>query len=106
MSAFDENPFADPSVQQATAANPGQSTASLDNYDPFSQQKTPTSSAGGSAVSGPAVMSPSQETEPPPPYNTSAQQTVTAADFQVSLSWQLELHSPVPVDDINVIYCY
>ena len=46
MSAFDENPFADPSVQQATAANPGQSTASLDNYDPFSQQKTPASSAG------------------------------------------------------------
>ena len=84
MSAFDENPFADPSVQQATAVNPAQSAASLDNYDPFSQQKTTTSSGGGGGeVSGPAVMSPTQEANPPPPYNRSAQQTVTAADFQV-----------------------
>jgi len=84
MSAFDENPFADPSVQHASQANPGQSAASLDNYDPFSQQKTTTAAAGGGgdSVSGPAVMSPTQETDPPPPYNRSAQQTVTAADFQ------------------------
>ena len=34
-------------------------------------------------MSGPAVMSPTQETDPPPPYNRSAQQTATAADFQV-----------------------
>ena len=61
MSAFDENPFADPSVQQATAANPAQSAASLDNYDPFSQQKTTTAGGGGGEVSGPAVMSPTQE---------------------------------------------
>merc|ERR1719481_1894136 len=27
-------------------------------------------------------MSPTQETDPPPPYNRSAQQTATAADFQ------------------------
>ena len=86
MSAFDENPFADPAVQQATAANPAQATASLDNYDPFSQQKTTTTTSGGGGggeVSGPAVMSPTQESNPPPPYNRSAQQTVTAADFQV-----------------------
>ena len=88
MSAFDENPFADPAVQQATAANPAQATASLDNYDPFSQQKTTTTTSGGGGgggeVSGPAVMSPTQESNPPPPYNRSAQQTVTAADFQVT----------------------
>ena len=102
MSAFDENPFADPSVQQATAANPAQAAASLDNYDPFSQQKTTTTSGAGGAgggggageVSGPAVMSPTQESNPPPPYNRSAQQTVTAADFQVGLGSPSLLPSP------------
>lgn len=80
MSAFDENPFADPSVQQATAAS-GQ-TAGLDNYDPFNKQKTTTNSAA--AGGQPAVMSPTQEAAPAPPpaYTQSAQQTVTAADFQ------------------------
>jgi len=80
MSAFDENPFADPSVQQATASS-GQS-AGLDNYDPFNKQNTTTTAAGGQ----PAVMSPTQEAAPapmpPPAYTQSAQQTATAADFQ------------------------
>ena len=97
MSAFDENPFADPSVQQATASNPAPSAASLENYDPFSQQQKTTSASGGGggAVSGPAVMSPTQESNPPPPYNKSAQQTVTAADFQVgSLTLTLTVLQP------------
>jgi len=80
MSAFDENPFADPSVQAATV-NTGK-TASLDNYDPFGkQQETTTSGGGGGGGSGPAVMSPTQEA-PPPAYQPTAQQTATTADFQ------------------------
>jgi len=75
MSAFDENPFADPSVQAATANT---KTASLDNYDPFGKQKETTNTT---SAPGPAVMSPTQEA-PPPSYNQSAQQTATTADFQ------------------------
>lgn len=79
MSAFDENPFADPAVQ--AAANSGR-TASLDNYDPFGRQQQTTTAAarGGGGSVGPAVMSPTQE--PPPPYQPTAQQTITTADFQ------------------------
>jgi len=80
MSAFDENPFADPSVQQATA-NSGQ-TAGLEDYDPFNKQKTTTAPAPAAAPpSQPAVMSPTQEVSPPQ-YTPTAQQTVTTADFQ------------------------
>jgi len=81
MSAFDENPFADPSVQQATA-NTGQ-TAGLEDYDPFNKQKTTTAPAPAAAAppSQPAVMSPTQEVAPPQ-YTPTAQQTVTTADFQ------------------------
>jgi len=79
MSAFDENPFADPSVQQATAtAGTASATASLDNYDPFSKEKQRVAAA---PPSQPAVMSPTQEPAPPP-YNPSSQQTATNADFQ------------------------
>jgi len=77
MSAFDENPFADPSVQQATAAA-APASASLDNYDPFSKDKQKVAAA---PPSQPAVMSPTQEPAPPQ-YTPSAQQTVTNADFQ------------------------
>jgi len=71
MSAFDENPFADPSVQRATAGS-GQAAAVLDNYDPFSKDK-----------SEPAVMAPTLDTPAaaPPPYTASAQQTASQADF-------------------------
>lgn len=80
MSAFDENPFADPSVQQATA-NSAVADKGLDNYDPFNKQNTTTTSVGQQ----PAVMSPTQESVPapaPPTYTQSAQQIATAADFQ------------------------
>jgi len=84
MSAFDENPFADPSVQQA-AASSGQ-PAGLEDYDPFNKQKTTSSAPGapGAATGQPAVMSPTQEAAPAPPpqYTQTAQQQATAADFQ------------------------
>lgn len=80
MSAFDENPFADPSVQRATAGT-GQASAVLDNYDPFSKDSP--------AASQPAVMSPTVDTitlppsaAPPPHYSASGQQMSSTADFQ------------------------
>jgi len=79
MSAFDENPFADPSVQQATTAGATTPSASLDNYDPFSKEKQRVAAAP--PPSQPAVMSPTQESAPPK-YTPTAQQTVTNADFQ------------------------
>jgi len=80
MSAFDENPFADPSVQQATASS-GQ-PAGLDDYDPFNKQNATVPAAGGGPPSQPAVMSPTVQEAPPPPYNQAAQAAVTSADFQ------------------------
>jgi len=77
MSAFDENPFADPSVQQATATA-STANASLDNYDPFSKEKQRVAAV---PPSQPAVMSPTQEVAPPQ-YTPTAQQTATSADFQ------------------------
>jgi len=72
MSAFDENPFADPSVQAATNNSPG---PTMDNYDPYAKQQQ----------TAPAVLPPSDEVkvaQQPPAYEPSAQQTATAADFQ------------------------
>ena len=79
-------------MQQA-AASSGQ-TAGLEDYDPFNKQKTTSSvpAAGGQ----PAVMSPTQEAAPapaqPPQYTQSAQQQVTAADFQVRSSSDVLFH--------------
>lgn len=90
MSAFDENPFADPSVQQATAGT-GR-VAGLDDYDPFNKQNQQTVSGGGGgggAPTQPAVMSPTQEA--PPQYTPNAQQTVTTSDFQELQRRQEEL---------------
>jgi len=84
MSNFDENPFADPSVQAATA-NTGKTAASLDNYDPFGKQQQTTTAAepppAAAGGPGPAVMSPTQD-PPPPTYTQSSQQQDTAADFK------------------------
>merc|ERR1712223_560127 len=55
MSAFDENPFADPSVQQAVGT--GTKTANLEDYNPFDAQKNQTAS-GNNAGNGPAVKNP------------------------------------------------
>ena len=81
----------DPAVQQATANTGGVAGAGLDDYDPFNKQKTTTVGGGGSQ---PAVMSPTQEAAPaqPPQYTQSAQQQVTAADFQVRSSSDVLFH--------------
>lgn len=83
MSAFDENPFADPSVQRAVEGT-GTTKANLDDYNPFDAQKNATTSANNGG-SGPAVMNPSstnEEREPPPAYTKSGQQQISTADFQ------------------------
>jgi len=81
MSTFDENPFADPSVQRAVEGTGG-NKANLDDYNPFDAQKNATSS-GNAAGSGPAVMNPSStHEEPPPTYTKTGQQQITTADFQ------------------------
>jgi len=80
MSAFDDNPFADPGVQAASGAGGGPSVAGLSDYDPFSGQQTASASS-----SQPAVMSPTSVEAPtsqPPPYTQSQQQTATTQDFQ------------------------
>lgn len=100
MSGFDDNPFADPfaepSIQQATQGSTTQN--GLEEYDPFSSQQTtnktetvgtgntvapptyvqPTVSAG--TVGQPAVVTPTPAN--PPTYAQSAQQQATAADFK------------------------
>jgi len=87
MSAFDENPFADPSVQQATTGT-GR-VADLEDYDPFNKQNQKTMGGGGGTggvtpaapPTQPAVMSPTSQ-DAPPQYTPTGQQTVTTADFQ------------------------
>lgn len=81
MSAFDENPFADPSVQRAVEGT-GTTKPNLDDYNPFDAQKNVTAS-GNNTGSGPAVMNPSStQEEPPPTYTKSGQQQISTADFQ------------------------
>jgi len=97
MSAFDENPFADPSVQRA-AAGPGSSQAQvsavLDDYDPFSRTTNPgqpavlqTPQPAAPAEPQPSSFTPLQpkyglQSQPPPQYSQSAQQTMLPQDFQ------------------------
>jgi len=79
MSAFDDNPFGDPSIQQAASTAGG--GPGLSDYDPFNKDQQRT--VAGSHQ--PAVMSPTSQ-EPaaaaPPLYAPTAQQTVSNADFQ------------------------
>jgi len=78
MSAFDENPFGDPSIQKAASSETG---PGLTDYDPFNKDQQRTVSGSQQ----PAVMSPTSQ-EPaaaaPPQYAPTAQQTVSSADFQ------------------------
>jgi len=91
MSAFDENPFADPSVQAATGGGPP--VQGLQEYDPFNRNK-------GEGGNQPAVMSPTSvesagpapgvlgqpaggaSAGQPPPYTPAGHQTATTQDFQ------------------------
>ncbi|XP_042207909.1 secretory carrier-associated membrane protein 1-like isoform X4 [Homarus americanus] len=109
MSGFDDNPFADPfaepSIQQATK---GSAPNGLEEYDPFGSQSatnTTTTTAGNNGnpptyvqptVGGgvgtggqPAVVTPTPNN--PPAYTPSAQQQVTTAEFQELKRRQEEL---------------
>lgn len=71
----DDNPFADPSVQKATAASGDK--ANLEDYNPFDGQKTKTADGGKptAAING-------QQAAPPPAYAPTGQQQISTAEFQ------------------------
>jgi len=87
MSDYDANPFADPnqqtnepfsdpSVQQATGGGAIQSTGTLDNYNPFADG--PGTTAPAAASTQPAVMAPS---DAPPAYTQSAAQNIDTSEL-------------------------
>lgn len=94
MSAFDENPFgepkidnpfADPSVSRAAASSAAPSAAApgpaLEDYNPFDGSRQTV------GQSQPAVMSPTQDQapagmQPPPAYTQTGQQQISTSDFQ------------------------
>jgi len=91
MSDFDENPFADPSVQSVTQAARQSQNASLDDYDPFG------GGGGGGGVGGisvngitptlaattsPAVMQPVNVEPPPPAYQPTPAQRIDTEDLR------------------------
>jgi len=89
MSDFDENPFADPSVQNATQAARQTQNASLEDYDPFGGGG---GSSGGVNVNGinptitatasPAVMQPVNFEAPPPAYQPTPAQRIDTEDLR------------------------
>jgi len=88
MSEFDENPFADPSVQSATQAARQSQNASLEDYDPFGGGGV----GGGLGVNGitptmtsttsPAVMQPVNVEAPPPVYQPTPAQRIDTEDLR------------------------
>lgn len=88
MSDFDENPFADPSVQNATQAARQTQNASLEDYDPFGGG----GGSGGISVNGvtpsmtntasPAVMQPVNVEAPPPAYQPTPAQRIDTDDLR------------------------
>jgi len=92
MSGFDEeNPFADPSVQNAVSASQKQQQ-NLDDYNPFANQQQPGVAGGG----GPAPVLNTQSVDqsapaPPPSYTASNQQQISSSDFEELKRRQEEL---------------
>lgn len=87
MSDFDDNPFADPSVQTATQAS--RQNATLDDYDPFGGGGSGGLSANGinptlTSTASPAVMQPVNEPSAPPPpaYQPSPAQRIDTDDLR------------------------
>lgn len=90
MSDFDDNPFADPSVQNATQATRQTQNASLQDYDPFGGG----GGSGGVSVNGitptmttttsPAVMQPVnvEAPTPPPTYQPTPAQRIDTDDLR------------------------
>jgi len=91
MSDFDENPFADPSVQSATQAARQSQNATLDDYDPFGGGGNG-GGVGGVSVNGitptlpsttsPAVMQPVNVDVPPPAYQPTPAQRIDTEDLR------------------------
>jgi len=102
MSGFDEeNPFADPSVQNAFSASQNQQQ-NLDDYNPFANQQAQTGVAGngpfpaGSQLGGPqgAPVLNTQNIDqgaPPPSYTATNQQQISSKDFEELKRRQEEL---------------
>jgi len=98
MSAFDDNPFADPSVQRAAAGSGGgahQVSAVLEDYDPFTKTTTNPPSQPAVLQASQAAPPPSYSISPPqvpsygsnapvnpPPYAQTNQQSMAQEDFQ------------------------
>ncbi|KAF0290416.1 Secretory carrier-associated membrane protein 1 [Amphibalanus amphitrite] len=115
MSGFDDNPFADPFADPAVKSATQSNAPGLEEYNPFDGQQTAAAPAAGTGAA-PAVMSPTQDTQPPPPYTASSQQQINTEQLQEALrSGQLNarqnnwppLPSFVPIgpcfyQDINV----
>ncbi|XP_040567206.1 secretory carrier-associated membrane protein 5 [Lepeophtheirus salmonis] len=73
-----ENPFADPSIQSVTR-DPKQVNESLEGYDPFANQTTPSSKNGGPSVMEEVVSVPEQ---PVPSYTRPESSYVTTQDLE------------------------
>ncbi|XP_013080204.1 secretory carrier-associated membrane protein 1-like isoform X1 [Biomphalaria glabrata] len=100
MSDFDSNPFADPrannpfsdpSVQQA--AGGGQRQGALDDFNPFADgnQTRPLNQGvppPRSSQTQPAIMTPSDD---PPPYSQSGAQKVDTSELQRRQEWQFSM---------------
>jgi len=87
MSDFDENPFADPSVQSATQAARQSQNASLEDYDPFGGGGVGGISANGvtptmTSTTSPAVMQPVNVEAPPPVYQHTPAQRIDTEDLR------------------------
>jgi len=90
MSDFDENPFADPSVQSATQAARQSQNAALEDYDPFGGGGVAGVSVNGvtptmTTTTSPAVMQPVNVEAPPPPppaYQPTPAQRIDTEDLR------------------------
>lgn len=89
MSGFDEeNPFADPSVQNAVSASQKQQQ-NLDDYNPFANQQQPPGPGGGAP---PVLNTQNVDSNPPPPsYTATNQQQISSRDFEELKRRQEEL---------------
>ncbi|XP_043188455.1 secretory carrier-associated membrane protein 1-like isoform X2 [Amphibalanus amphitrite] len=81
MSGFDDNPFADPFADPAVKSATQSNAPGLEEYNPFDGQQTAAAPAAGTGAA-PAVMSPTQDTQPPPPYTASSQQQINTEQLQ------------------------
>merc|ERR1712051_723301 len=95
----EENPFADPSVQNAVSASQNQQQ-NLDDYNPFANQQAQTGVSGngpfpaGSQLGGPAPVLSTQNIDqgaPPPSYTATNQQQISSRDFEELKRRQEEL---------------